>query len=278
MGELRGAPVAAAILEGLAPDIARLNARGITPCLGVVRVGSREEDLSYERGLRKRFEAAGAALHPVVLPGDCTQAELEGAIRSLNADAGVHGILLFRPLPTGLDSSLAEELVSPAKDVDGMSPHNGGRLLFGWKNAFAPCTAEAVMELLSHYKIPLAGKRAVIVGRSAVVGKPLALLLLAQNATPTLCHTKTADLAAECRRADILVACAGKAGLVTADMVNENTVVIDVGMSMANGRLMGDVSPEAAQKAAAFTPVPGGVGAVTNTVLLSHTAKSAQRS
>ncbi len=275
--ELRGAPVAAAITARLAPAIAGLKSRGVVPCLGVVRIGEREDDLSYERGLKKRFEANGAAIRTAVLPEACAQAQLEEAISSLNGDPAVHGILLFRPLSKGLDSPSAEELVAPLKDVDGMTSANCGNLFLGRPGAFAPCTAQAVMELLAYYEIPLQGRRVTIVGRSAVVGKPLALLMLAANATPTLCHTKTADLAGECRRGEIVVACAGSAGMITPDMVSESAILVDVGINVENGRLVGDISGAAWEKAAAFTPVPGGVGAVTNAVLLSHVVESALR-
>lgn len=273
--ELRGAPVARAITEGLQNDIEKLKTRGVTPCLAVVRVGARGDDLSYEKGIAKRFAEAGCEVKSVPLAEDCAQNELEAAMLNLNGDKTVHGILVLRPLPKAIDAARVASLVSPEKDVDGMNALSLGRVLMGDENAFAPCTAKAVIEVLDHYGIPLAGKRVTLVGRSAVVGKPLLALLVARDATVTVCHTKTVDLTAECRRADILVACAGKAGLITKGHIGENCVVIDVGVNVVEEKLMGDVSPDAYEIAKSYTPVPGGVGAVTNAVLLSHTVRAA---
>jgi methylenetetrahydrofolate dehydrogenase (NADP+)/methenyltetrahydrofolate cyclohydrolase len=275
--ELRGMPAAKAMTEKLLPDIEALKAREIVPRLAVLRLGARPDDLSYEKGISKRFTEAGCAAESVALKEDCSQADLECTLLHLNREAGVHGILMLRPLPRQIDARRVEALIAPEKDVDGMSPQSLGRVLMGDGEAFAPCTAQAVVDLLDFYGIPLAGKRVAIVGRSVVVGRPLFVLFVARDATPTVCHTKTENLARVCREADILVACAGRPGLVGAAHVGENAVVIDVGINVADGKIVGDVAPGACAAAAHYSPVPGGVGSVTNAVLLAHTVRAAKR-
>lgn len=275
--ELRGAPAAKALLETLRPEIAALKERGVVPRLAVVRLGARADDLSYEMGMRKRFCEAGCETQSVVLPEDCDPSALIKEISLLEGDAGVHGILVLRPLPGHIDAMRIASLLSPNKDVDGMSPASLGRLFLGEGEAFAPCTAEAVVRLLDHYQIPLAGKRVTIVGRSAVVGRPLAALIIARDATVTICHTKTADLPCACCTADILIACAGRPGMIGAEHVGPACTVIDVGINEAGGTIVGDVSPGAQAAAKHFSPVPGGVGALTNAVLLAHTVRAAAK-
>lgn len=274
--ELKGLPAAQALKESLRPRIAALAARGETPCLAVVRLGARPDDLAYEKGIAKCFGESGCVTRSVALPEECAQSALIKEIALLDGERGVHGILVFRPLPAQIDSLRISALISPEKDVDGMNPASLGRVMLGTHSAFAPCTAEAVVALLDHYEIPLAGKRVTVVGRSAVVGKPLLALLLARDATVTVCHTKTADLVSACKNAEILVSCAGKPGVILKEHVGKDCVLVDVGINMLGGKIVGDVSAEACAAARHFSPVPGGVGALTNAVLLTHTVAAAE--
>ena len=277
MEELRGAPVARAIMDKTAGEITRLAQAGIMPKLAVFRVGSREDDIAYERSIIKRFSAAGAAAEVMALSEDATQEELEAAVRRAADDESVHGILVFSPLPKKFNAGRIRMLIPAEKDVDGMTDASLAGVFRGDKNAFAPCTAQAVVEILRYYGMEnLAGKRVTVVGRSTVVGKPLAMLLLGMNATVTVCHTKTADTAAECRRADVVIACAGQARMVTDEYMSAGQIIIDVGINADGDGICGDVDYAAAQSiVAAATPVPGGVGAVTTAVLLSHTVRNA---
>ncbi len=278
MKELKGQPVAGAMNEGSAERIQKLKERGIAPRLAVVRVGESPDDLAYENGIRKRFAAAGAEMETFVLPADASQDELERTIASLNEDAGTHGILLFRPLPKHLSEERIKRLIDERKDVDCMGLISLARIFAGDRDGYPPCTAQAVIEMLDFYGMDLTGRRVTVVGRSLVVGKPLAMLLLGRNATVTVCHTKTRDLAAECRRADILIACAGSPGMITSAHVHPEQIVIDVGINMVDGRLCGDVdSEDVSGKVEALSPVPGGVGSVTTSVLLKHTVTCAER-
>lgn len=277
MEELRGAPVARAIMDKTAGEITRLAQAGIMPKLAVFRVGSREDDIAYERSIIKRFSAAGAAVEVMALSEDATQEELEAVVRRAADDESVHGILVFSPLPKKFNAGRIRMLIPAEKDVDGMTDASLAGVFRGDKNAFAPCTAQAVVEILRYYGMEnLAGKRVTVVGRSTVVGKPLAILLLGMNATVTVCHTKTADTAAECRRADVVIACAGQARMVTDEYMSAGQIIIDVGINADGDGICGDVDYAAAQSiVAAATPVPGGVGAVTTAVLLSHTVRNA---
>lgn len=274
---MRGADVAKAMKEDLIRQVAVLKEKDILPNLVIIRVGSRPDDLAYERGAKKRMETVGIACKVIELPRDITQNDFEQTFRRVNEDPSVHGILLFRPLPENLDEEPVRKMICPQKDVDGMSPVNMAKVFAGDDSGFAPCTAEAVMEMLHYYKIDPAGKRVTVLGRSMVVGRPLAMLLLKEHATVTLCHTRTADLAGECKRAEILIAAAGKAKLVTDDMIAEGAAVADVGINVdAAGKLCGDVNYEAAETKTAFiSPVPGGVGSVTASVLAKHVVQSA---
>ncbi len=273
---LTGKDVVNALNVAYKQRVTELHEHGISPTLAVVRIGKREDDIAYEKGIKKRFENVGASVRITTLDQDVSQRGLVDTIETLNNDSSVHGILLFRPLPPQIDEEAIKVLIAPEKDVDCMGHVNMARLFAGNTGAsgtqgFAPCTAKAVMEMLEHYNIDVSGKRVTIVGRSLVVGKPLAMLMLAKNATVTVCHTKTADLEAECKRADILVACAGKARMINTDHVQPGQIVIDVGINMADGKLCGDVDYEAVSEIVeAITPVPGGVGAVTTSVLLGH--------
>ena len=275
---LRGAETAGALSEALRRRTEELKARGSVPCLAIVRVGQREDDLAYERGAVKRCEAIGIAARRITFPGDVAQQTLIAALRDLGADGTVHGILLFRPLPPQLDDAAVRRAIVPEKDVDGVTDASMAALYAGTGQGFPPCTAEACVELLKHGGVSLAGRRVTVVGRSLVIGKPVALLLLAENATVTVCHSKSRDLPALCREADILIVAAGKAGLVGAESVRSGQTVVDVGIHTdENGRLCGDVRfSEAESVAAAITPVPGGVGAVTSTILAAHVVRAAE--
>ena len=278
MSELmKGAEVARAMKAEMTEAVEALKQRGISPCLTIVRVGARPDDLAYERGAKKRMEMLGIECRVAELAEDISQQKLEETFRKINEDSSVHGILLFRPLPALLDEEPLKKMIDPCKDVDCMSPVNIAKVFAGDETGHAPCTAEAVMELLEHYKINLTGKKVTIVGRSMVVGRPLSMLMLKKNATVTICHTRTKDLAATCAEAEVLVAAAGKAKMVTAEMTGRGAVVADVGINVdAEGNLCGDVDFESvAEKAACISPVPGGVGSVTTSVLAKHVIKSA---
>lgn len=273
---LLGAPVASALAEKIREDMHLLKTRGVEPCLAILRVGERGEQLTYERAATKRCTALGIQVRSVALPANTSQETLLSAVRALNADAQVHGILPLLPLPEALNTATFCHTLVPEKDVDGVAPASRAALYMG-EPCFAPCTAEACMELLRAYQIDVAGKHAVVVGRSVVTGRAIAMLLLAENATVTVCHSRTRELAALCREADILVAAAGQRGLITAQHVRAGQTVLDVGIHVGeDGALCGDVDFAAVVPlAAAITPVPGGVGAVTNTVLAAHVAAAA---
>lgn len=278
--KLRGAPVARALTERTAARAERLLAAGVTPRLALVRVGERADDLAYERAAEKRCLSAGIAVERRTLDAGCGQAELEGALAELSGRPDVHGVLLFRPLPAQLDAAAAARALDPAKDVDGVTDACQLSVLSGRAGGFAPCTAEAVLALLDHYEVPLDGADVTVVGRSDVIGRPVAALLLARNATVTTCHTHTRDLAACCRRADVVVAAAGAPRAVGAGCLAAGQVVVDVGTTWdeAAGRLVGDVDAAAAEGVvAALTPVPGGVGSVTTAVLAAHVVAAAER-
>ena len=274
---LKGAPVARALTEELATRCAALRERAVVPTLAIVRVGEREDDLSYERGALKRCEKVGIEARRVLLSADVSQDELLAAIEDINADPAVHGCLMFRPLPAGLDENAAAAALDPAKDVDSMTPASLLTTLSGRGEGFAPCTAEAVLALLDHYGVELDGAK---VGRSLVIGRPVAAMLTARNATVTTCHTHTHDLAAECRAADIVVAAVGRARTIGVDAVREDQTIIDVGINWDEdaGKLVGDVDFVAAEPVVnAITPVPGGVGAVTTAILAKHVIEAAER-
>lgn len=277
---LLGLPVADALTEELTHKVADLAERGITPTLAIVRVGERDDDLSYERGALKRCEKVGIAVRQFVLPADCSQDELMAVINEVNTDAAINGCLMFRPLPKTLDEAAACAALDPAKDVDCITEGSLYGVFANRPVGFAPCTAEACIEVLDHYGYDLTGARVTVVGRSLVIGKPVSMMLQAKNATVTMCHTRTRDLAAECRDAEILVVAAGHIGTVGADAVAPGQVVIDVGINWNEslGKLCGDVSfDEVEPTVAAITPVPRGVGSVTTAVLAKHVVLAAER-
>ena len=259
-----------------------LKARGVNPTLAIVRCGERPDDLSYEKGATKRAEALGVAVEKFLLPEDVSKEELLRTIDAINANDQIHGVLMFRPLPKHLKADQDEicNRLDPRKDVDGMTNGSNAGVFMGKELGFAPCTPAACMEILDHYGIDCTGKKAVVLGRSLVVGKPAAMMLLAKNATVTVCHTKTRDVAAVAREADILVSAAGVLKSLTKDYVCPGQVVIDVSINWdeAKGGIAGDaVYDEVEPIVEAITPVPGGVGAVTTSVLIGHVVEAAKR-
>lgn len=275
----KGAPVAQALTERLIVKANQLKVQGIVPTLAIVRVGERPEDLSYERGALKRCEKVGIRVRQFTLPEESSHGDLMAVIEQSNADREIHGCLLFRPLPPQIDEAAICAALDPAKDVDGITAGSLASVFTGGGAGYPPCTAQACMEILDYYGCDLTGKRAVVVGRSLVVGKPLSMLLLGKNATVTLCHTRTADLAAECRRAEVLIAAAGRANMIGRDHLAPGQLVLDVGINVdENGNLVGDVDFAAADEiVGAVTPVPGGVGAVTTSVLAAHVLQAAEQ-
>ncbi|MBR5560680.1 MAG: bifunctional methylenetetrahydrofolate dehydrogenase/methenyltetrahydrofolate cyclohydrolase FolD [Clostridia bacterium] len=272
-----GRAVAKAFKEGIAARTQELIAKGVQPHLAVVLVGENPASQVYVRNKENGCIKAGIRSTVIRLAQECTQEELENTVTALNQDASVHGILVQLPLPKHLDEARVLRLIDPDKDVDGFHAMNSGRLMNG-QPGFVPCTPLGVMELLKAYDIPVAGKHAVVIGRSNIVGKPMAMLLLAANATVTVCHSRTQNLAELTRQADILVAAVGRAGFVTADMVRPGATVIDVGINRVDGQIVGDVDYAAVSEVAGYiTPVPGGVGQMTIALLLSNTLDAAQR-
>ena len=272
---MKGAETVARMKEPMAEEVARLRRRGIEPKLGIVRVGARPDGLSYERGALARFKGLGIAAQVYEFPDDVDKGTFFSEFAKIGASAEVHGILLFRPLPKRLDEDAVRRSINPLKDVDGMNPVNVAKVFAGEPDGFAPCTPAAVMEMLAGME--LAGKSVTVVGRSMVVGRPLSMLLLKRDATVTICHTKTRNTAEICRGADVIVAAAGKAKMLSPAFVSEKSIVLDVGINVdENGNLCGDVDYEAvAPRVAMISPVPGGVGAVTTSVLASHVLRAA---
>jgi methylenetetrahydrofolate dehydrogenase (NADP+)/methenyltetrahydrofolate cyclohydrolase len=276
---LEGKAVAAKVLAEVKAGVAALKARtGVQPTLAVVLVGEDPGSQIYVRHKKRAADDMGISARDFLYPQGCSQAELLETIGKINADPTIHGILLQLPLPKGMDEDQAVAAIAPQKDADGLHPMSLGNLL-GGKPSVVPCTPAGCIEILDYYGIPIEGAEAVVVGRSRLVGKPLAQLLLARNATVTMCHTRTRDLAGHCRRADILCVAAGKPRMITGDMVKEGAVVIDVGVNrLDTGRLAGDVDFDSASKRArAITPVPGGVGPMTVAMLMRNTLRVAQR-
>jgi methylenetetrahydrofolate dehydrogenase (NADP+)/methenyltetrahydrofolate cyclohydrolase len=274
---LKGAEVSAKIRDQVHELLKELD--GKIPRLAIVRVGEKPDDLSYERGAIKKITAFGMEARSYAFPEDVDNEEFQKEFRKINEDPEVSGILLLKPLPDRICQEDLDRIIDPSKDLDGISPVNIAKVFAGDGSGFAPCTAEAVVETLKAYEIPIAGKRAVIVGRSMVVGKPLAMLLMKEHATVTVCHTRTVDLPGTCRNGEILVAAAGRAKMIGRDHTGPGAVVIDVGINVGeDGKLCGDVDLEAIEDIGSMaTPVPGGVGAVTTAVLARHLALAAVR-
>lgn len=273
---LKGAAVSEHIKEQIQSQLSQLGET--IPKLAIVRVGENPDDMSYERGALKKMEAFGLRAEVYAYPADISHEDFAAAFAQINHNPDVTGILLLRPLPRQIDEKAVEAMIRPEKDLDGISPVNIAKVFAGDEDGFAPCTAEAVIEVLKANKIPISGKRVTIVGRSMVVGKPLAMLMLKENATVTVCHTKTADLCGACKNAEILVAAAGRAKMLGGDYVGQDAVVLDVGINVdKNGKLCGDVDFDSLEGIASMaTPVPGGIGAVTTAVLAKHLVRAAK--
>lgn len=271
---------AKSIKAELAQTVQTLAAAGKRPKLGIIRVGERPEDLSYEKGVMKNCEAVGISCEVMALPEDISSESFMKKLTGANQDKSIHGILMFRPLPRHIDENMARKLIDPAKDIDCMNPYNLAKVFEGDSSGFEPCTPAAVMEIIKYFGIKLQGEKVAVIGRSMVVGKPLSMMLLKENATVTICHSKTKDIQSVVSGADVVVAALGKARAIGADYIKPGAVVIDVGVNGApEGGICGDVDFEKVKDIASqITPVPGGVGAVTTTVLLKHVVEAAQRS
>ena len=278
--QLLGKEVTAALNAKLQAQVEELKAKGVVPTLGIVRVGERPDDLSYERGATKRAELIGVAVEKFVLPEDVTKEALLKVIDEINANDKIHGVLMFRPLPKHLKADQDEicNRLDPKKDVDGMTDISNAGVFMGKKLGFAPCTPAACMEILDHYGIDCTGKKAVVIGRSLVVGKPAAMMLMGRNATVTVCHTRTKDVPSVAREAAILVSAAGVLRSLTKEYVRPGQSVIDVSINWdeAKDGIAGDaVYDEVEPIVDAITPVPGGVGSVTTSVLIGHVVEAA---
>ena len=277
---LKGKDVVENLNGKLIDKVKELKENGINPTLAILRVGEREDDLSYERGAKKRCELVGVEVKVVSLPIDVTEEEYLGTLDKLNKDITINGILMFRPLPKHIDESKARNMLSAAKDVDGCTDLSLAGVFTNTELGFSPCTAEAAMEILKFYDIPIEGKKVAVIGRSLVIGRPIAMLLMHENATVTICHTKTVDVPSITKEADIVVVASGQMESVGADYLKENQTVIDVGISWNDekNKLCGDVRfDEVENLVSAITPVPGGVGGVTTSILVKHVVEAAIR-
>ena len=286
--QLLGKEVNEALVAALQTRTSALKDKGITPTLGIIRLGENPSDLSYEKGATKRAELVGVEVKKFLLPADASKDDVLAVIDQVNADDSIHGVLMFRPLPKHLKNDQDEicNRLAPAKDVDSMTHMSNAGVFEGQDLGYAPCTPAACMEILDHYGIDCKGKNAVVIGRSLVVGKPAAMMLMAKNATVTICHTKTVNTAEICKGADIIVTAAGVLGSLTKDYVREGQIVIDVSMnwtpekitSKGKGGMSGDcIYDEVEPIVEAITPVPGGVGAVTTSVLMKHVVEAAEK-
>lgn len=276
---LTGKPVVESLAHDLRARIDVLGSKGVVPTLALVRMGARPDDLSYERTAVKRAESLGIAVRSVVLDEFALQEELESALYQINRDPGIHGCLLFRPLPTFIDDSRACEVLHPSKDIDGITLSSLASVFTDGHAGFPPCTAAACIEVLDHYGIVYEGKHVVVVGRSLVVGKPVSMMLLRRNASVTICHSRTDDLASICRSADIVICATGRARAFRAEFFSPGQTVLDVGINFdTHGKLCGDVDFEEVEPiVGAITPVPGGIGTVTTSVTMAHTVSAAEK-
>ena len=269
---LKGKPVADSMQAALSEKAHELRKKGIIPKLCIIRVGERSDDIAYETGAVKKMTATGIEADRVILNASCTQEELEEVMKEKNSDEEVHGILMLRPLPAHLDEKKITQMISPEKDVDCMNPATLAGIFEPSDGLKTPCTPQAVIEMLRYYDIEMTGKKVAVLGRSSVIGKPVALLLLNENATVTICHSKTADLREIVREADIVISAMGRAKMIDGSYIREGATLIDVGINTdEDGKLCGDADFESAEKVAgAISPVPGGVGSVTTTILAKN--------
>src|SRR5512134_2526820 len=274
---LTGKEVAQKMDLDIQKEVQELKARGVNPALRILIVGDAPDSVTYANSAKKMAEKNGIACEIEQLEGAMSQDQFVGILKDRNADKGIHGIIVTRPLPKQIKEDVVKYILAPEKDVDCFNPVNAGKIMAGDMTGFPPAAPQAVMEMLKFYEVPLSGKEAVVIGRSMVVGKPMSMLLLGENATVTVCHSKTKDLPGVCRRADILVAAIGKAKMLTPDYIKQGATVMDVGINVVGDKLFGDVDTEPAKEVAgAITPVPGGVGTVTTRVLLKHVVKAAR--
>ncbi len=274
---LTGKEVAQKMDQDIQKDVLELKAKGINPTLKIMIAGEAADSLAYANSAKKMAEKNGIVCDIEQLPGMTSQDDFVKTLKQRNADTKIHGIIVMRPLPKQISEAVVKYVLAPEKDVDCFNPVNAGKIMAGDMTGFPPATPQAVMEILRFYQIPMSGKEAVVIGRSMVVGKPLSMLLLGENATVTVCHSKTRDLPGVCKRADILVAAIGKARMITTDYIRPGATVMDVGINVEGDKLFGDVDTERAKEVAgAITPVPGGVGTVTTRVLLKHVVQAAK--
>jgi methylenetetrahydrofolate dehydrogenase (NADP+)/methenyltetrahydrofolate cyclohydrolase len=274
---LTGKEVAQKMDQDIQREVQELKAQGINPMLKIMVAGDAADSLAYANSAKKMAEKNGIACDIEQLPGTTSQDDFVKTLKQRNADKNIHGIIVMRPLPKQISEGVVKYILAPEKDVDCFNPVNAGKIMAGDMTGFPPATPQAVMEMLRFYQMPMSGKEAVVIGRSMVVGKPLSMLLLGENATVTVCHSKTKDLPGVCKRADILIAAIGKAKMITTDYIKPGAAVMDVGINVEGDKLFGDVDTEPAKEVAgAITPVPGGVGTVTTRVLLKHVVKAAK--
>lgn len=278
MADILGTEAAKAIQEEIKAELAQYQGR--TPRLAIVRVGERPDDMAYEKSATKRIESLGMEVKKFTFAADITDAEFRDEFRHINNDPGIDGILMFSPLPSTIDEKKILAIMNPEKDIDGLTLTNQALIYSGDEEGFAPCTSEAVVRILDYAGIELKGKKVTVVGRGKVIGKPVSVLLTGRDATVTVCHSKTADLKAECRNAEIVVVAIGQARMIDESYISDGAVVIDVGINVDDdGNLCGDVDYDSvSKKAALITPVPRGVGSVTTTVLAAHLLRAARKS
>lgn len=274
---LTGKEVSNAVKERVAEDVKTLAQSGITPTLAILRVGERPDDLSYERSAIKVAATLGIEVRSIVLPADATQEQIEAAIDGINDDASIHGCLMFRPLPKGIDETALCNRLDARKDMDGIGLSSLAGIFAGTGQGYAPCTAQACIEICDYYNVPVQGKRVVVIGRSLVIGKPVSMLFLQRNATVTICHSRSENLAEITREADVVVCATGRAKAYDARYFSAGQTVIDVGINVDDqGNLCGDVDFDSVEPiVAAITPVPRGVGSVTTALLMEHVVKAA---
>ncbi len=274
---LTGKEVAQKMDQDIQKDVSELKAKGVNPALRIMIVGEASDSVFYANSAKKMAEKNGILCELEQLSGALSQDEFVGILKQRNSDKNIHGIIVMRPFPKQIREDVVKHILAPEKDIDCFNPVNAGKIMAGDLTGFPPATPQAVMEMLRFYEIPMSGKDAVVIGRSMVVGKPMSMLLLAENATVTVCHSKTKDLPGVCKRADIVVAAIGRAKMITADYIKPGATVMDVGINPEGDKFVGDVNTDAVKEvASAITPVPGGVGTVTTRVLLKHVVKAAK--
>ncbi len=274
---LTGKEVAQKMDQDIQKDVSELKAKGVNPALRIMIVGEASDSVFYANSAKKMAEKNGILCELEQLSGALSQDEFVGILKQRNSDKNIHGIIVMRPFPKQIREDVVKHILAPEKDIDCFNPVNAGKIMAGDLTGFPPATPQAVMEMLRFYEIPMSGREAVVIGRSMVVGKPMSMLLLAENATVTVCHSKTKDLPGVCKRADIVVAAIGRAKMITADYIKPGATVMDVGINPEGDKFVGDVNTDAVKEvASAITPVPGGVGTVTTRVLLKHVVKAAK--